>query len=99
MNFKSTHSVLINQYKGDSFQQVNDVLAVEEPLEIKINYKSESTYQETNISITMRTPGHDSELAVGFLFTEGIVSSLSQIKKISHDGENKITVFLNDNVV
>ena len=99
MNNKSTHSVILNQYNDNSFQQVNDVLAVEEPLEIKINYKSESTFKETNISITMRTPGNDSELAVGFLFTEGIVSSLSQIKKISHDGENKITVFLNDAVL
>ena len=99
MSFKSTQSVLLNQFKDDSFQEVNDVLAVEEPLEIKINYKLDTIYTETNISITMRTPGNDSELAVGFLFTEGIVTSLMQIKKIVQEEENKITVFLNDSVV
>ncbi|MBI3389826.1 MAG: formate dehydrogenase accessory sulfurtransferase FdhD, partial [Deltaproteobacteria bacterium] len=48
-----------------------DLVAVEEPLQIRLNGR--------NIAITMRTPGDDRELAVGFLFTEGILGSLAEI--------------------
>jgi len=60
-----------------------DVLAVEEPLEIRIGLP-DSTHRA--ISITMRTPGDDGELAAGFLFTEGILTSAGQIKQIRHCG-------------
>lgn len=60
-----------------------DVLAVEEPLEIRIKPSSEP---HRAVSITMRTPGNDGELAAGFLFTEGILTSPDQIKKIRHCG-------------
>lgn len=61
----------------------DDVLAVEEPLEIRIGLP-DGTHRA--ISITMRTPGHDGELAAGFLFTEGIIAEPSQIKQIRHCG-------------
>ena len=60
-----------------------DVLAVEEPLEIRLGF-SDNTHRA--ISITMRTPGDDGELAAGFLFTEGILTSSDQIKQIRHCG-------------
>lgn len=60
-----------------------DVLAVEEPLEIRIGL-SDNTHRA--ISITMRTPGDDGELAAGFLFTEGILTAPDQIKQIRHCG-------------
>ncbi len=60
-----------------------DVLAVEEPLEIRIGI---SQSEHRAISITMRTPGEDAELAAGFLFTEGILTSQDQIKQIRHCG-------------
>lgn len=53
-----------------------DLLAVEEPLEIRLG--------ERPVSITMRTPGHDADLAVGFLFTEGIVDDPGQIISVRH---------------
>lgn len=59
------------------------LLAVEEPLEIRIGFPDGT---QSAVSITMRTPGDDAELAAGFLFTEGILSSADQIKQIRHCG-------------
>jgi FdhD protein len=63
-----------------------DQLAVEEPLEIRLVYGSVGERREHCISITMRTPGHDAELATGFLLSEGIVSSNRDIDTIRHCG-------------
>lgn len=64
-------------------REVADLLAVEEPLEIRLGLPN-NTHRA--ISITMRTPGDDGELAAGFLFTEGILSSPEQIMQIRHCG-------------
>jgi FdhD protein len=63
-----------------------DALAVEEPLEIRIGFLEDGKAAHKSVSITMRTPGDDFELAAGFLFTEGIVKSADQINKIRHCG-------------
>jgi len=68
---------------GPSDEEFDDVLAVEEPLEIRLG-PTDGTHKA--ISITMRTPGSDAELAAGFLFTEGMISSPEQIRKIRHCG-------------
>ena len=52
----------------------DDELAIEEPLEIRVRNKA--------VSVTMRTPGHDEELAAGFLLTEGILSSRDDLLRI-----------------
>ncbi len=64
----------------------DDVLAVEEPLEIRVGFYQNGKPTHKAISITMRTPGDDAELAVGFLFTEGILTSSDQIKEVRHCG-------------
>lgn len=60
-----------------------DSVATEEPLEIQLSYAKQGGLRVTkSISVTMRTPGNDAELAAGFLFTEGIVSDRGQIDAI-----------------
>ncbi|MGD9590243.1 MAG: formate dehydrogenase accessory sulfurtransferase FdhD [Pyrinomonadaceae bacterium] len=64
-------------------REFRDLLAVEEPLEIRLRLPDGL---QKAVSITMRTPGDDAELAAGFLFTEGIIKSPEQIKQIRHCG-------------
>jgi FdhD protein len=61
-----------------------DLLAVEEPLEIRLQLPGISKHKA--ISITMRTPGDDFDLAAGFLFTEGIITGAAQVSKIRYCG-------------
>jgi FdhD protein len=63
-----------------------DQLAVEEPLEIRVGFTENGKPVHRAISITMRTPGNDGELAAGFLFTEGMISSPEEIRQIRHCG-------------
>jgi FdhD protein len=66
----------------------DDVVATEEPLEIRLGYsRRDGSRAEENVSITMRTPGHDEELAVGFLFTEGIIHSGSDVDGVVPRGQ------------
>lgn len=67
-------------------REFDDALAVEEPLEIRVGYDDGGTHVHKAVSITMRTPGDDVNLAAGFLFTEGIISSPKQITEIRHCG-------------
>jgi FdhD protein len=65
---------------GEKFETIDDVVATEEPLEIRLEFDgAEGNRVERSISITMRTPGNDEELAIGFLFSEGIVRSSDDV--------------------
>lgn len=67
--------VRVNRMDVGSRVDRPDMLAVEEPLEIRLGTGG----AHRTVSVTMRTPGHDPELAVGFLFTEGIISARDQV--------------------
>ncbi len=71
---------------GDHAESAADNLAIEEPLEIRLAYEMEGKRTQQTISVTMRTPGHDFELACGFLFSEGIIRSASDVAKVMHCG-------------
>lgn len=72
---------------GDGFVARDDVVATEEPLEVRLAYtRPDGRRAQKSISITMRTPGNDGELAAGFLLTEGIVASADQIDAIGPCG-------------
>ena len=60
-----------------------DTVSVEEPLEIRVGFEDQASVQQ--IAVNMRTPGNDAELAVGFLFTEGIISSKDDVAEVILD--------------
>ncbi|TRX50650.1 formate dehydrogenase accessory sulfurtransferase FdhD [Fulvivirga sp. M361] len=76
----------VNVHRVKGMEQVSepDLLAVEEPLEIRIGYGEGHQRKEKSLSITMRTPGNDLELATGFLIGEGIINSVAEIVSIRH---------------
>ncbi len=96
----------ITKVNSDAIAQTTDALAIEEPLEIRLEYGPANNRSVQNISVTMRTPGNDAELALGFLFTEGIITNLSDIAQIEHcfiacveNKENVIQVSLNTDTI
>jgi FdhD protein len=71
-------------FTGVRARSAADVLAVEEPMELQLAYGPADARQVKSISVTMRTPGHDFELAAGFLMTEGVVSDPADVTQISY---------------
>jgi FdhD protein len=102
-NSGSVEAPVSKVFAGERRSSEMDSLAVEEPLEIRLGFPQN---KHKAISITMRTPGDDKELAAGFLFTEGIISTPDQISRIRHCGppeknkniQNTIVVELAENI-
>ncbi|WP_080239216.1 formate dehydrogenase accessory sulfurtransferase FdhD [Spirosoma rigui] len=76
--------VTIHKIDGEMLTEAPDLLAVEEPLEIRLGFGPTDNREQRAVSVTMRTPGHDAELAMGFLFTEGIIHQPSDIVSCRH---------------
>ena len=74
----------IVRFEDNAKESIEDLVATEEPLEMRIGFGQISQREQKRISVTMRTPGHDFELALGFLFTEGIIESVDQIHQIKY---------------
>ena len=83
----------------NELHDADDELAVEEPLEINLLYGSKGIRVQKCISVTMRTPGNDEELGVGFLFTEGIIQKRDEVTGVSAIpfADNKVLITLNEN--
>lgn len=75
-----------------------DYLAAEEPLEILIGFGSSSKRQRQTIAVTMRTPEQDVDLALGFLFTEGVISDKKDVVNVRFLSENKLLIDLNESL-
>mgnify|MGYP000659243821 CR=1 FL=1 len=94
----------ILKFETNKFEEKEDLISIEEPLEISLKFKQEDKWVSKNLSITMRTPGHDEDLVRGFLFNEQIVKNIKDIESIDFFGEkvgqyniqNKIIATLNN---
>ena len=98
----SKYNVL--KFKKNKFENTDDLISIEEPLEISLKYKDQDKWSTNSLVITMRTPGHDEDLVRGFLYNEQIIQNISEIDNIESFGDkvgkyniqNKIRITLNN---
>lgn len=100
MDYPFIANIRIRKISNDQVIDTDDQLAVEEPLEIQLLSGNADNQIRRSISITMRTPGDDRELAAGFLFTEGIIRNNQDVLFIKQEAfdRNRILVRLQENV-
>jgi len=77
----------ISKLENSKIQELKDSVSVEEPLEMRLKYKTNNKWEIQNISITMRTPGNDEDLLRGFLYNERIIENMNEIDSIEHQGD------------
>ena len=92
MNLIANKVTKITKVTPQDAVTTEDQLAVEEPLEIHLRVGGE----QSSLSVTMRTPGNDDELAVGFLFTEGIIKSFDEVVEAGASENNRIVMTLRE---
>jgi FdhD protein len=80
----SVSTVSIVRFSSGTAEEAADLLATEEPMEIRLVFGPKEDRRKKNISVTLRTPGNDFELAIGFLFTEGILPSFTDVSSIRY---------------
>lgn len=100
MLVKKTERISIIKIINSDIVEADDELALEDPLEIQLVYSTPNGRIQKNISVTMRSPGNDEELAAGFLFTEGVIKNVEDISTITHlpSDTNRVLVTLLENV-
>jgi FdhD protein len=87
---RAIFSVMAERVTGFASQTAEETLAVEEPLEIQLGYGTVEKRAVKSISVTMRTPGYDFDLAAGFLMAEGVVRDVNDIERIAYAGTGNI---------
>ncbi len=80
---RGSRAIVVDRVDGTRFRSQHDLVSIEEPLELRLVHGPSEARSVKSISVTMRTPGHDAELAAGFLITEGIVTDETHIDSIS----------------
>ena len=81
---QGSHAIDIRRRTQGATRGLEDRVAVEEPLEIRVGYNTPDGRALRSVSITMRTPGDDRELAAGFLYSESIIATAADIASIGH---------------
>ena len=103
---KKSTRITVHKNTEGIIKEISDEVAIEEPLEFSICFGPASSRSNKNIAITMRTPGNDFELAVGFLFSEGVINNKNDILSVSRNTElvddsnleNTVLIELNESV-
>ena len=103
---KKSTRITVHKNTEGIIKEISDEVAIEEPLEFNISFGPASSRSNKNIAITMRTPGNDFELAVGFLFSEGVINNKNDILSVSRNTklvddsnlENTVLIELNESV-
>jgi FdhD protein len=92
----NTSWIEVCRVEGDIAAPDRDKVAVEEPLEIQIAFERKGIGTIRSVSVTMRTPGNDEELAAGFLFAEGLFNRRSEVARIerSEGSANRVRIHL-----
>lgn len=75
---------LLKITENNVVQELDDLVAMEEPLEIRLGYGALNNRQQKSVSVTMRTPTNDFDLALGFLYCENIIQSYEQVSSIRY---------------
>ena len=76
-------SITILQNDQGATEEITDEVTIEEPLEFSIAFGAHSSREIKNLAVTMRTPGNDFELVLGFLYSEGIIKNKSDVQAIT----------------
>ncbi len=80
----SVQNVEILKVGRESSKSTPDLIVTEEPLEIRLGYGPEEARDQMTLAVTMRTPTHDEELCLGFLFSEGIINSMNDVLSVKY---------------
>jgi len=94
----SARHLAVRRFRGGELRVDDDpdLVATEEPFEIRLGYsRRDGSRAEEPVSVTMRTPGHDEDLAVGFLFTEGIIRARSDVQAVVARGQRAADGLIN----
>lgn len=84
----------ITRYSQNRAEQTTDIVAVEEPLKIFLTRETKTGKITREAGMTLRTPGNDAELALGFLFNEKIINVDTRISKIHQTDADKNSIFI-----
>lgn len=82
----------IHKFSKREITMVSDVVVTEEPLEIKIRFFQKEKWVTKRLAVTMRTPEKEEDLAVGFLFTEGILGNYAAVERIERIEKNVLLI-------
>jgi FdhD protein len=94
----STFTASVASISGEILVEKTDSIAIEEPLEIRLGHGPATNRQRTAVAVTMRTPGHDAELAVGYLVGEGLLADPADILAVVPAESNAIRIDLKPGV-
>ncbi len=84
-------SVRVTRFAGGATREADDELAIEEPLEIRLRTDGEPA-PGVPVTVTMRTPGQDEDLAIGFLLGEGLIRSMADVAQVGPCGTTQQVV-------